>query len=300
MDFRAVDGRAPHRRLRRRVDLPAEQASSSSGRGGPAASSNRRPRTPARSAVRRAASSGRSPRDGRGRWREPPGPGTARRRGHCPSSVRWPVCRPARPRVRPTRAVRRDATPSCSCSSASVRLRSSLSGSRPISVIAREKCSTARSFAESLIARRPARWSACVARCARLGDILTRRTGVVERDEVVVGHQLGVFFWTAQRIDPLGRAAMALGPVRVGDLARRRRRGAARGRTRTRCRLRLMSDAPAERTPCARAPTGAPQRRVRETPPTASSAPSQKTLPTTAASCSTRFSASANRRGVPR
>ena len=88
--------------------------------------------------------------------------------GAAPSSARWPAYTLALPRARPARAVQRErlpaaaaAQPRCGCARRS-------SGSCPTSVIAPEKCSTARSFAESRIARRPARWSACVARCARV------------------------------------------------------------------------------------------------------------------------------------
>jgi hypothetical protein len=58
------------------------------------------------------------------------------------------------------------------------------------------------------------------------GGILGRSTLAVERGEVVVGEQLAVVLGAAERVDPLSRTAMALGPTPawnlvVGDVAKK-------------------------------------------------------------------------------
>ena len=103
----------------------------------------------------------------------------------------------------------------------------------------------------------------------------------------------------SERLDPLGRASMLLGPRARAGSGRTRRREGGRAGTRTRVSPATASAARAGRTPCARASAADPRPRCVGSPSRATP-PSQKTLPSTAASCSSSFSSagSASRRAA--
>ena len=126
------------------------------------------------------------------------------------------------------------------------------------------------------------------------------RTRELERRQVVVREQLGVSSARPERLDPLRRAPVLLGPrgardLAVGDVAHEhvpervlalagdRRAALAADELLALERVQPFLDAPA-----------------RSRPAIAASAPSQKIFPTTAASWSSAFSSGGARRGAPR
>ena len=144
--------------------------------------------------------------------------------------------------------------------------------------------------AASSEARKPASRRASRPRSARSAGVLAGRLRVLERLEVVVRQQLRLLLRAAERLDPLRRRAVLLVRAASEGSGCRRRRGRGCGGTRTRSRRRRTSAARGGRTPFAPARAAAPPPSTARARRSRASAPTQTTLPRTAASWSTSFS----------